>query len=380
MSPFSLAKLLSMIETACTPEDQAFAWRGAELVHERAYTHDWQTEEIDAFNRIARLPAEFVASDADPGEPVALELCIARRLAQVREQLRAGLGFVLLRGLPFPAWSPSQCRRVTWAIANALGKPVIQTGKGSRLVDVTDTSGIESTPRQFSTSRELRLHSDPASDLMGLACVQPAAKGGESVLTSAITVHEAMRLQRPELLAELYAGFHWHFFGEGRPEDGPITRHHVPVFSRYQNRISCRYVRSPIVAGHKESGLSLSESQIAALDYFDKLAADPALRLNFRLGSGDLLWVNNLTVLHARTEFVDHVAPLAPRLLLRFWLQGQDDFRPVDPVLNYFNGGQCGIPLTGQKATYDFDGIYKDPASGGPAHLGIPHGQPPHTR
>jgi hypothetical protein len=183
----------------------------------------------------------------------------------------------------------------------------------TRLVDVTDTSHIESTPRRFSTSRELRLHTDPGSDLMGLACVQPAAQGGESVITSAISVHEAISQQRPDLLAELYAGFHWHYFGEGRPEDGPITRACVP------------------------------------------------------------LWVNNLTVLHARTEFIDHAAPIAPRLLFRLCLQGLEGFRPVDPVLNYFNGGQCGIPLTGQKANYHFCGIYKDPASGGEASLGIPH-------
>jgi hypothetical protein len=49
---------------------------------------------------------------------------------------------------------------------------------------------------------------------MGLACVQPAAQGGESVLNGVMTAHEAKGLQRPDLLAELYAGFKWHFFGE----------------------------------------------------------------------------------------------------------------------------------------------------------------------
>jgi len=57
---------------------------------------------------------------------------------------------------------------------------------------------------------------DPASDIIGLACVQDAKQGGESVITSAIAVHNAMLAQRPDLLALLYQGFHWHRFGEGR--------------------------------------------------------------------------------------------------------------------------------------------------------------------
>jgi alpha-ketoglutarate-dependent taurine dioxygenase len=307
----------------------------------------------------------------DPGAPLPLSPALARRLQQLQAGLAHGRGFVLLRGLPFDRWSVEQARLVTWAIANAIGIPVSQTARGARLVDVMDTSRRESTPRQFSTSQELRLHTDPASDLIGLACVRPAASGGDSVLASAVSVHDAMVRQRPDLAAELYRGFHWHRFGEGRSTDGPFSEAPVPVFSMHQDQLSCRYVRTPIVAGQKDAGQPLSERQIEALDLFDKLACSPELRVTFRLDCGDIVLVNNLTVLHARTQFIDHAEPAPPRHLFRLWLGGFEGFRQVSPVLNYFNGGQWGIPVTGGKAHYDMQSLHADPATGGVARLGV---------
>src|SRR5690606_6774338 len=123
--------------------------------------------------------------------------------------------------------------------------------------------------------------------------------------------------------------------------DGDITREPVPVFAVRDGQLSCRYVRAPIAAGHRDAGVPLSDAQIAALDEFDRLASSPELRLAFTLQPGDLLMVNNLTVLHARTQFVDHDEPERRRHLLRLWLEGGQGFRAVPPVLNYFNGGAC---------------------------------------
>jgi hypothetical protein len=237
---------------------------------------------------------------------------------------------------------------------------------------VSDVSGQEPSPRQYRTSQELRLHMDPASDLIGLACVQDAKSGGESVLTSAVAVHNAMLAQRPDLLELLYRGFHWPRFGEGRPEDGPFTRELVPIFAQEQGRLSCRYVRSPIAAGHKDAGVPLTESQIEALDLFDKLASSPELRVASRLQPGDLLMVNNLAVLHARTQFEDHPEREKRRHMVRLWLEGEPGFRAVPRQLNFFNGGRCGIaPQAGQEAHYDIGSLYKDRASGGVARLGV---------
>lgn len=297
---------------------------------------------------------------------------LAPLLEQSRNELRQGRGFSLLRGLPLGRWSKDRARLAAWGLGTWIGEHVSQTVQGLRLVDVTDVTGKEPSPRQYKTSQELRLHTDPASDIIGLACVQDAKAGGESVITSAVAVHNAMLAQRPDLLALLYQGFHWHRFGEGRPEDGPFTRDLVPVFAQERGQLSCRYVRSPIAAGHKEAGVPLTDAQIEALDLLDRLCASPELRVSFRMQAGDLLLVNNLAVLHARTQFEDHPQIGKRRHMVRLWLQGPDGFRAVPAAMNFFNGGRCGIPYqAGQQAAYDMKSLYQDRASGGVAKLGV---------
>jgi len=297
---------------------------------------------------------------------------LAPRLAEALRELQDGRGFVLLRGLPLGQWSKDRARLAVWGLGTWLGSHVSQTVHGTRLVDVSDVSGKEPSPRQYGTSQELRLHMDPASDMIGLACVQDAKAGGESVLTSAVAVHNAMLAQRPDLLALLYQGFHWHRFGEGRPQDGPYTRELVPVFAEAAGHLSCRYVRSPIAAGHKDAAVPLTDAQIEALDLFDRLASSPGLRHSFRMQPGDLLLVNNLTVLHARTRFEDHAEQSMRRHMIRLWLEGFPGFRPVPRQLNFFNGGSCGIaPQAKQEAQYDVGSLYQERASGGVARLGL---------
>lgn len=328
-----------------------------------------QTEEL---TRICeQLEARGLGyEDTDKADFPFVEL--APLLQDMREELAEGRGFVLLRDLPLGNWSKPRARLAAWGLGTWLGTHVTQTVQGQRLTDVTDTSATEKTPRQFKTSQELRLHTDPASDLIGLACLQPAKAGGMSVLTSAIAVHNAIQAQRPDLLEKLYEGFLWHRYGEGRPEDGPITREPVPIFALQDGRLSCRYVRAPIAAGHRDSGIPLSDEQIAALDLFDQLAASPELRLTLRMEPGDLLMINNLSVLHARTQFEDFPEPERRRHILRLWLEGWPGFRPVPPQINFFNGGRAGIPVApDQRAEYDVEKLYSDRASGGVAKLGI---------
>lgn len=347
-------------------------WSGASLGAIDAAAQTVTDEEVAELARIcSRLEQAGRGWNDTAREDFPFE-ALAPRLQDALRELATGRGFVLLRGFPFGTWTKDRARLAAWGLGTWIGNHVSQTVHGTRLVDVTDVTGKEPSPRQYRTSQELRLHMDPASDLIGLACVQDARSGGESVLTSAVAVHNALLASRPDLLQLLYDGFHWHRFGEGRPQDGPYTRERVPVFAQEQGRLSCRYVRSPIAAGHKDAGVPLTEAQIEALDAFDRFASSPELRVAFRMQPGDLLLVNNLAVLHARTQFEDHPQPDRRRHMVRLWLEGLPGFRPVPAALNFFNGGRCGIPpQEGQDAHYDIGALYKERASGGVADLGV---------
>jgi hypothetical protein len=96
------------------------------------------------------------------------------------------------------------------------------------------------------------------------------------------------------------------------------------------------------------------------------------MRVDFAMQAGDMLIVNNLAVLHARTRFEDAETPEQRRLLLRYWLDGGPGFWPKDSRIDYFNGGRCGIPEEHSMTPgYDMKSLAADQASGGVADLGI---------
>jgi hypothetical protein len=290
---------------------------------------------------------------------------------QTRGDLQAGRGFALIRRLPVASWGKLRTRFAVWGLGLHLGTHVSQTVDGQYICDVMDTTKGEASPRQFKTNRELSLHTDPVSDMIGLACLSPARQGGITVLASATTIYNKMRERAPELLDELFHGFHVHRFGEGRPEDGEVTRYRVPMLALIDGKLDCRYVRSTIAAGHKSLGQPLSQKQVAALDLFDDIARDPLNHISFTLAEGDIVLVNNLCVLHARTSFEEHDDPSRHRHLLRLWLQGRPGFRPVPREMNYYNDGECGIPVQpGRSASYDITQLSR--ADGlGKSSLGI---------
>ncbi|MBZ4322111.1 TauD/TfdA family dioxygenase [Streptomyces huiliensis] len=102
-----------------------------------------------------------------------------------------------------------------------------------------------------------------------------------------------------------------------------MTRRHppgtYPVFRRDAGRLSVRYVRSWITRGQQEHGTPLSTAQTAALDAFDEILADPRMPLRVRLRRGDLLLLDNTTILHGRTPFTDPPPPHTGRCLTRVW-------------------------------------------------------------
>jgi hypothetical protein len=126
-----------------------------------------------------------------------------------------------------------------------------------------------------------------------------------------------------------------------------------------------RYQRSGIAAAHRALGLPLTEQELAAMDLFDEVAKAPEHRLAFFLERGDMLVINNYTVMHARTKFVEHPEPERRRHLIRLWLDAEG-FREVPREVHLFvvNGVP---PQPGGACTFDFKKLYsEDPrATGG---------------
>jgi len=271
---------------------------------------------------------------------------------EIRRQVEDGRGFVLLRGLPVEDYSKDDLGLIFWGIGTHLGRGLSQSVMGDRLGHVKDFSREDPGARAYRNKQELSPHTD-SCDLVGLLCLRNAqAGGGVSRLTSAISVHNALLAENPDVLAALYRGYVRHRRGEEQPGELPYTPYRIPVYSNVEGKVSVRYVRSYIEAGEAAAGRPMGAAERAIIDTFEAVTKRPELMLEFTLQPGEAYFINNYTILHARTAFDDGDAPEdARRHLLRLWLD-----TPVRPVHPYIRSRGI-LPVAGRTPSFDWSSI-----------------------
>lgn len=302
----------------------------------------------DIADCLARVKARGLRFDQVTREDFSTP-ALDRELATALTRLRQGDGVVLMKGLPPGAYTDAELEIIYFGLGMHFGNAVSQSSTGDVLghVAVRDRSSA----RGYTSDRQLDLHTDSA-EIIGLLCVRKAVSGGESVLASSLRIHDIIRRERPDLLEVLRHGFAYHRRGEAAEGAAEITPYNVPVFSVHAGLVSCRYVREIMEVARRDLQQPLTAMELEALDFFDEVANRPDVRVQFQLEPGEILWMNNYEILHARNAFENHSDLARGRLLYRLWLQ---DFpsRPMKKeMLVYENAhGRQGIdPQPGRPA------------------------------
>lgn len=263
---------------------------------------------------------------------------LTRRLAATLDELLAGRGFTLWRGLPVAQWGRRRSAIAFYGLGTHLGNPLSQNAQGHVLGHVRDMglSSADPNVRIYQTHERQTFHTDSA-DLVGLLCLQSARSGGLSALVSSTTLYNEMRARRPDLAASLFEPvatdrrgevpegarpyfeipvFNWHVHDVPSPASGG-----GPGWGRTTGNLSVIYQRQYIDSAQRFPGAPrLTAQQVEALDLLDALTNDPALHFTMALQPGDMQFVHNHTLLHDRTAFVDWPEPERRRHLLRLWL------------------------------------------------------------
>ncbi|KAF2194541.1 Clavaminate synthase-like protein [Zopfia rhizophila CBS 207.26] len=142
------------------------------------------------------------------------------------------------------------------------------------LSSVVDTSKI-SAPA-YTTEKQV-FHTD-IGDVIALFALGEAASGGQSYLSSSWRVYNELASTRPDLIQTLAEPY-----GKGaRPYTLRPLLHHQPA---------------------TEDIPTITEAQAEALDALHFIAEKYAVSLDFR--QGDIQYVNNLSIFHARSGFQD---------------------------------------------------------------------------
>ncbi|HET7160042.1 MAG TPA: TauD/TfdA family dioxygenase, partial [Burkholderiales bacterium] len=148
----------------------------------------------------------------------------APELDAILAEVENGRGFVLMRGIPRHRYTDAECELIYWGLGAHLGHPVSQNARGHRLGHVRDEGRVIADPnaRAYQTNQRMDFHTDLLPiDVLGLFCLRTAKSGGASKLVSALTVHNILREERPDLLEALYGTFHLDWRGEEPPGEQP---------------------------------------------------------------------------------------------------------------------------------------------------------------
>jgi hypothetical protein len=275
---------------------------------------------------------------------------IADDMALWRHEVLHGRGFILLQELPVERYSQEELTTIYWGLGTYFGRAVSQSPLGDRIGHVTDVGGKDRRERAYRNSRELTLHTDRC-DVIGMLCLRQAMEGGVSGYASAHTIYNDILASQPELLEPLFAGFHYHRFGEQLPGEPLVTPQKVPVLSECEGQVSVVFLRTYIEMAAKELGFELTNQERAALDYFEAVARRDDVKLTFMLEPGEAIFLNNCMVLHNRSSFEDYADSARKRLLLRLWLM-LDGARPLTPAVLAYKGLQGIVGRDGGTTYY----------------------------
>ena len=246
---------------------------------------------------------------------------LGARMATILGELLEGRGFVLLRGLEVERYSREQCAIAYMGLGSYLGVPRSQNAKGHLLGHVADLGLNVEDPnvRYYQTNRRLDYHTDSV-DIVGLLCLKSAMSGGESFIVSSVTCYNEILKRRPDLLPRLFDAFPTDRRGE--VPEGMLPWFDIPVFhwsaGRLSATLSMEYIES--AQARFPEARRLTPAHRDALELLRSLVNDPSLHLSMEFRPGDMQFLHNHQIMHARNDFVNWPEPERFRHLLRLWL------------------------------------------------------------
>jgi hypothetical protein len=243
------------------------------------------------------------------------------RLHQAMQEIASGRGFVLFRGLPVDQYTLDEMELIYCGLSCHMGEVTPQNMKGDLIFHVMDGGYEYGAPnvKASETNHEHQPHTDPAG-IVGLLCMRPAHQGGVSMISSAATIFNAIKAERPADLEILCRGFHYDLRSDGVSASGAPVSDRIPVFFWHHGQFSCRFNSIRIKLAADKTGIPLTREEIAAIEFMESVAKRPDVRLRMTFQPGDIQYLNNFAILHSRTAFSDVAEEDRKRLLLRLWL------------------------------------------------------------
>ncbi|PNH38721.1 hypothetical protein VD0004_g8132 [Verticillium dahliae] len=308
-------------------------WEGQGLADRYQWTYvlsPAQLQEVDEALRSFKalnLPLGRLSPDTFPLPTLHAEL---RRLSA---ELHEGHGFFVIRGLRVDDYERRDniiiYAGISSHVATQRGRQDVKyAGEPADVVlthvkDLTLTAqgqdGVIGSPAY--TADKQVFHTD-TGDIVSLFALDSAAEGGASRLASTWRVYNHLAATRPDLVRTLSEGWDVEIFTKSdKPYWTRPLLYHQPATASAPERVVLQYARRYFVGfgalPRSPHIPPITEAQAEALDALHFLGDKYSVATDFE--KGDMQYVNNLAVFHARDGFTD--TPEKQRHLVRLWLR-----------------------------------------------------------
>ena len=260
-------------------------------------------------------------------------------IAEWMQSLQSGRGFINVKGIPVESRRENDIALMHWGLGLHMGTAVSQNAAGDLLGHVRDTGADpdDTSVRLYKTRVDLGFHSD-GSDLVALLCIRQGRSGGENRLVSTTALYNEILRRRSDLIPLLYENFYWDRNDEQSEGEDPFFQ--LPICRYHEGKLTFFYIPWYIRKAQRHPQVPrFTPEQNELLDLIDEIAEDPTFHVEMRLEPGEINYLKNNAVLHARTEYKDFDEPERKRHLVRLWLTAHEEWADGDAFV------QQGIPV-----------------------------------
>ncbi|KAI0385428.1 Clavaminate synthase-like protein [Hypomontagnella monticulosa] len=294
-------------------------WEGSDFTDENAYVLH-VTENHKREVRSALHDFLDCGLDGDKVNPENFPLpTLGPLLRELAVELHEGKGFFVIRGLNTRLYSDEDSLIVFLGISSYIGNlRGKQIDDGSMLGHIHDPTSLSCTqserPIKYS-NRYAEFHNDLGCDILAMKTYSLAKVGGNQLYASVMKIYDHIATTRPDLADELLAP-DWTYNIQRRWTD---TEKRAVLFKHEGHILSTMFYDALVNPPDGEELPSLTPKQREAIEYFQTVASH--YQLSMQNEPGDLTFVNNWAVVHAREAFED--GPDQRRYLLRLWLRNE---------------------------------------------------------
>ncbi|KAK7211324.1 hypothetical protein V2G26_018502 [Clonostachys chloroleuca] len=318
-------------------------WQGATLAESYDWTYVLNAEQLAEIDRAVahfkslNLSYGRITADAFPLPTLHSEL---RRLSR---ELHSGHGFFVIRGIQVDEHTREDNIIIYTGLSAHVaaqrgrqdhkfnGKPADVVLTHVKDLSKSDPNKIIGSPA-YTTDKQV-FHTD-SGDIVALFALETAQEGGASKLTSTWTVYNEIARTRPDLIHTLAGSWDMEVFEKADKQwmERPLL-HLLPATDTTPQRVSLQYGRRYFVgfgALPRSADIPpITEAQAEALDTLHFIGEKFCVNTEFQ--KGDIQYVNNLNIFHARDGFVNEGEK--QRHLLRLWLRDPENAWHTPEVL-----------------------------------------------